>query len=56
MDSSGEPRGPNLIDLGHTGPKTGQEGLTSDEQHREMSQHEYRPQTDNGETGTEDEN
>jgi hypothetical protein len=55
VDSSGEPRGPNLTDLGHTGPKTGQEGLTSDEQHREMSQHEYRPQTDDGGTTTEDE-
>src|SRR4051812_5557358 len=44
VGSSGEPRGPNLNDLGHTGPKTGDEALTKSEQHVEMSQHEIRNQ------------
>ena len=48
LSGSSELRGPNLTDLGHTGPKTGDEALTTDEQHREMSQHEYRSQPDNG--------
>jgi hypothetical protein len=47
VGNSGEPRGPSLTDLGHTGPKSGREALTTDEQHREMSQHEYRSQDDN---------
>ena len=42
VDNSGTPRGPNLTDLGHTGPKSGDEALTTSEQHREMSQHELR--------------
>ena len=46
LSGSSELRGPNLNDLGHTGPKTGNEALTTDEQHREMSQHEYRSQDD----------
>jgi hypothetical protein len=48
LSGSSELRGPNLTDLGHTGPKTGDEALTTDEQHREMSQHEYRSQDDDG--------
>ena len=49
LSGSSELRGPNLNDLGHTGPKSGDEALTTDEQHREMSQHEYRSQDDDGE-------
>jgi hypothetical protein len=49
VGNSGEPRGPNLIALGHTGRKTGGETLTPDEQHREMSQHELRGQHDRDE-------
>jgi hypothetical protein len=49
LSGSSELRGPNLNDLGHTGPKTGDEALTTDEQHREMSQHEYRGQDDESE-------
>ena len=52
VGNSGEPRGPNLIDLGHTGPKSGDEGLTTGEQHVEMSQHEIRSRQDNSDQMT----
>ncbi len=34
----------NLSDLGHTGPKDGDEALTTSEQHREMAQRQNRSQ------------
>ncbi len=55
VDNTGLPRGPNLSDIGHTGPKTGDEALTTGEQHREMSQHEYRGGRDSDDHVAEDE-
>ena len=42
--SAGGQNQANLNDLGHTGPKDGDEGLTTDEQHTEMSQRQNRSQ------------